>query len=168
MRMTQSEKRRFTFMFRKDLFSCRIERQAAGMILAVGSVFARAGTASANRSRFWRRPAGAGEPMTEMSVQELKKFALCLVFLLLACLSMKAQDFRATITGQVTDQTKSVVPSANVRASNIATNASVEVRSNAHGYYTLPYLNPGTYNVECSAPGFTTLRREGIVLQVAD
>jgi hypothetical protein len=78
------------------------------------------------------------------------------------------QDFRATIMGQVTDQSKSVVPNANVKAVNVANNGSTEVKTNAQGYYTIPYLNPGTYNIEASAAGFNTLKREGIVLQVAD
>jgi hypothetical protein len=78
------------------------------------------------------------------------------------------QDFRATIMGQVIDQSKSVVPNANVRAVNIANNVSTEVKTNAQGYYTIPYLNPGTYDIEVSAAGFNTLKREGIVLQVAD
>src|SRR5262245_39288858 len=73
-----------------------------------------------------------------------------------------SQDFRATIMGQVTDQSKSVVPAVTVKAVNLATNVSTEVKTNAQGYYTIPYLDPGAYNIEASAPGFNTLKREGI------
>jgi hypothetical protein len=79
-----------------------------------------------------------------------------------------AQDFRATITGQVTDPSKAVVPYATIRATRADTNVPTEVKTNEQGFYTLPYLNPGTYVIEAVADGFKTLRRTGIVLQVAD
>ena len=62
-------------MFRKDLFSCRIGSQAAGMILAIGSVLASAGIASAQTDPGVRGgPAGAGGPLAGISVQEQKFF----------------------------------------------------------------------------------------------
>lgn len=79
-----------------------------------------------------------------------------------------AQDFRATIQGQVTDPTGAAIPGAVVRAVEIETNASKEVKSTSEGVYTTPYLDPGTYNVEATATGFQTLRRTRIVLRVAD
>ena len=89
--------------------------------------------------------------------------------LVLACGAwLWAQDFRATILGQVTDSTGASVPDATVKATNTSTNESAEVKSNASGVFTIPYLQPGTYNVEISAQGFGSLRREGIILRVAD
>lgn len=79
-----------------------------------------------------------------------------------------AQDFRATITGQVTDPSQAAVPNATVRATRSDSNVSSEVTTNAQGYFTLPYLNPGTYDIEAVATGFKTLKRTGIILQVAD
>src|SRR5579884_1965709 len=79
-----------------------------------------------------------------------------------------AQDFRATLSGQVTDPTGASVPDASVRATNRETNQSVDVKTNADGHYTIPYLAPGNYNVEVTAPGFQKLVREDIVLRVAD
>src|SRR5712692_10465829 len=79
-----------------------------------------------------------------------------------------AQDYRATILGQVTDPSGSVVPQATVKATRIDTNQTTEVKTNANGIYTIPFLNPGTYNVEVSAPGFATLKRAGITLLTAD
>ena len=78
-----------------------------------------------------------------------------------------AQDFRATITGHVTDPSGAAVPNAIVKAVNIATNETKEVKANGEGVYTIPYLDPGTYTVEVSASGFQTLKRELIVLEVA-
>ncbi len=51
---------------------------------------------------------------------------------------------------------------------NVGTNDAVEVKTNTSGAYTVPYLNPGTYNIEVTAPGFNTTKRENIILRVAD
>jgi len=79
-----------------------------------------------------------------------------------------AQDFRATITGLVTDPNSAAVPGATVKAINIETDETKEVRTTSDGHYTIPYLDPGAYNIEVTASGFQTLRRERIVLRVAD
>src|SRR5215813_7265049 len=88
------------------------------------------------------------------------------LFALAACAF--AQDFRATITGLVTDPQGNVVPGAVVKAINIETNETREVKTTADGHYTIPYLTPGSYHVEATASGFQTLRRESIALRVAD
>jgi hypothetical protein len=82
--------------------------------------------------------------------------------------SVFGQDFRATLQGQVTDASGSAVPNAIVRAIQIGNNATKEVKSTGDGFYVIPYLEPGTYNVEAYAPGFQTLKRTNIVLRVAD
>ncbi len=79
-----------------------------------------------------------------------------------------AQDFRATLLGQVTDPAGAAVPNAAVRATHIETNDSTEVRTTASGEYTIPYLQPGTYTVVITAAGFNSVRRENIILRVAD
>lgn len=78
-----------------------------------------------------------------------------------------AQDFRATLSGSVTDPSGAAIPDAMVKAVNSATNEAREVKTTSLGFYTIPYLNPGTYNIEVTASGFKALKREGIVLQVA-
>src|SRR5260370_41792746 len=84
------------------------------------------------------------------------------------CAVLNAQDFRATITGQVTDASVRSIANATVKTVNVATGEGSETKTNSEGFYTLPYLNPGTYNVELSASGFNTLKRERIILRVAD
>jgi hypothetical protein len=81
--------------------------------------------------------------------------------------TLLAQDFRATLTGQVTDPSGSAIPNATVKAVNTANNDSKEAKTNGEGLYTIPYLNPGTYTVEASATGFELLKRQNIVLEVA-
>src|SRR5688572_4930465 len=74
--------------------------------------------------------------------------------LLLLAGALCAQDFRATLTGTVTDPTGAAIPDATVKATNVATNAVKEVKTTSDGLYTIPYLDPGTYNVEIAASGF--------------
>ncbi len=79
-----------------------------------------------------------------------------------------AQDFRATLTGLVTDPSGAVIPGATVRATNVTTNATKEAQTTELGVFTIPYLDPGVYDVEVSAKGFQTVVRPKIVLRVAD
>ncbi|HYL78225.1 MAG TPA: TonB-dependent receptor, partial [Bryobacteraceae bacterium] len=81
--------------------------------------------------------------------------------------AMFAQEFRATISGQVTDPSGAAIPGATVKAINIETNDTTEAKTTTNGLYSIPYLNPGVYTVEVVANGFQTLKREGIRLEVA-
>lgn len=91
------------------------------------------------------------------------------LFLLIAiAFAALAQDFRGSVSGLVTDSSGAAVPGAIVKAIRIDTNEVKEARTNSDGRYTLPYLNPALYNIEVSASGFQTLKRESITLRVAD
>lgn len=95
------------------------------------------------------------------------KFRSLLALLCVSAVGLFAQDFRATVTGTVTDPSGAVVPNAQVRAVNAATNAAKETQTDAQGVYTIPYLDPGVYSFEFSASGFQMLKREAITLAVA-
>src|ERR1017187_5967823 len=88
------------------------------------------------------------------------------VLLLLCALGLFAQD-RATLTGIVKDPSGATVPNATVKATNIANNESFEGKTTSDGLYTIPYLAPGEYNVEVTAAGFQTVRRQAITLSVS-
>jgi len=94
-------------------------------------------------------------------------FLAGLVCLAIICAAW-GQGSRATISGAVTDPSGSAVPNASVKASRAETSESQETKTNNEGRYTLPYLNPGIYNIEVKAGGFQTLKREAIVVQVGD
>ena len=89
------------------------------------------------------------------------------VTFLLLCTAVFAQDFRATLTGTVTDPSGAAIPNATVKATNTANNATKEVKTTSDGVYTIPYLDPGQYDVEVTASGFQALKRASITLQVA-
>jgi hypothetical protein len=93
----------------------------------------------------------------------------CVALALLAFTAFAlAQDFRATISGLVTDQNGQVVANAIVKAIRGDTNETKEVKTTSEGRYTIPYLNPGIYSIEVTANGFQTLKRETITLRIAD
>jgi hypothetical protein len=87
---------------------------------------------------------------------------------LILCLVSFAQEFRATLTGRVTDPTGAGVATAKVVARNAETNEQLDATTGAEGDYTIPLLKPGTYVVNVEAPGFKIAVRENIQLFVSD
>src|SRR4051794_32396543 len=87
--------------------------------------------------------------------------------LLLLSAGLYAQDFRATLSGTVTDPSGAAIPNATVKATNIAVNATKEAKTTSDGVYSIPYLDPGVYVIEVSATGFQLMKRTDITLEVA-
>jgi len=58
---------------------------------------------------------------------------------------IQAQEFRATLTGQVTDPSGAVVVSASVSAVENDTHITYTGTTSATGVYYIPYVLPGTY-----------------------
>lgn len=82
--------------------------------------------------------------------------------------SAAAQDYRATILGQVMDPGGASIPNAAVKVTKKDTGLSRETITNDTGFYTITALDPGVYDVSVTAPGFSTLRRNDITLLTAD
>jgi len=100
-------------------------------------------------------------------MQRLRCCCRCTFLLCLLSALLFSQDFRGSITGQVIDSSGGAIPNAAVKITNSETNAAKRAQTNNSGNYTVPYLEPGNYTVEVSASGFQTIKREKIVLQVA-
>ncbi|MGB6482338.1 MAG: TonB-dependent receptor [Candidatus Acidiferrales bacterium] len=79
----------------------------------------------------------------------------------------QAQEFRATLTGQVTDPSGAVVPNATVTAVNDATKISYTAKTTGKGVYYIPYVLPGSYTVTVDAPGFKTAVQDKVLLVAA-
>jgi hypothetical protein len=78
-----------------------------------------------------------------------------------------AQGERGTFNGTVTDPSGAVIANAAVKAVNVGTNVETVATTTAAGIYRMPYLQPGTYRISVSAPGFKTAIRENVILAVA-
>ena len=75
-----------------------------------------------------------------------------------------AQD--ATIQGVVTDQSGARVASARIKVTNVGTGIAQTLETNTQGVYAVPSLTPGTYRIEAAKPGFATVTRENLKLDI--
>jgi hypothetical protein len=75
-----------------------------------------------------------------------------------------AQEFRATLTGQVTDPSGAVIPGAKVTATNTDTGSTYSDVTSKAGVYYIPYVVPGTYTVKVEAEGFKIAIQDKVVL----
>ena len=72
---------------------------------------------------------------------------------------------QASITGVVRDSSQAVLPGVTVEASSPALIEKVRsVTTDSSGQYRIVDLRPGAYTVVFTLPGFSTVRREGVVL----
>src|ERR1700761_2454000 len=77
-----------------------------------------------------------------------------------------AQSSSGIVFGTVTDPSGAVVSGAAITATNVATGTTLKAVSDDSGNYVLTDLPAASYSLSCSATGFRTLERTGIVLQV--
>jgi hypothetical protein len=95
-------------------------------------------------------------------------FALLICSLLLLPSGAFAQEFRATISGSITDPTGAVVPSASIMVTETQTGTINRTTSDGAGLYVVPFLPPGNYSITVTKKGFATLTRAGITLQAQE
>jgi hypothetical protein len=99
----------------------------------------------------------------------LKHIAL-LVTLLLSffSLSAMAQETTATVNGQITDSAGAVISGAEITLTHLATKEVRTVKSNEEGYYSLPLIKPGLYDLSVKLTGFKEYINKGVELLVND
>ena len=61
----------------------------------------------------------------------------------------------ATLSGIVTDPSDAVVPGANVKIHSLATGLDRQATTDSAGIYAVPSLEPGDYQVQVTAAGFS-------------
>lgn len=79
---------------------------------------------------------------------------------------LAAQTAGATLTGYVKDPSGAAVPTAKVVLTNSATGVAVTTYTNGTGFYTFPYVIPGTYQILVNAAGFQPQVHPDINVQV--
>ena len=82
------------------------------------------------------------------------RFLLSPVFVLSQCQFLQAQTATGMIAGVVTDASGDVVPDAEVKATNEATEQEWTAASDLSGEFQLKNLPPGFYTLQVSTPGF--------------
>src|SRR5580700_3108565 len=78
-------------------------------------------------------------------------------------LPIRAQSFRGSIRGTVTDPSGAVIVGAKINVKSSATGFTRDVISLADGSFVVPELPAGEYTVSVSSPGFTTFADKAIV-----
>ncbi|MBI1353470.1 MAG: TonB-dependent receptor plug domain-containing protein [Acidobacteria bacterium] len=121
----------------------------------------------------WRGPrrAGVGAPeCVEIGgidlMHPVRALGLCLA-LAMGALPLSSQTF-GEITGSVTDSSGAVIAGAKVTVTNAGTNVTREVETNEAGNYSVPFLNPGVYNLKAEIEGFKTAAVNDRLVQVGD
>src|SRR2546425_10822028 len=85
-----------------------------------------------------------------------------LVALLVLAATSVAQEFRATISGRVSDSQNAVIAGAKIIATQIGTEAKFETVSAADGLYAIPFLPPSNYRLTAEVTGFKRYVRDNI------
>ena len=93
-----------------------------------------------------------------------KCFAMVFVVLVVTTASVQAQS-DGSLRGYIKDEQGAVLPGITVTATSPALLAPVTAVTDGDGYYRLLNLPPGTYTITAELAGFTTYRREGIVMR---
>lgn len=98
-------------------------------------------------------------------LQGMSFLYLILVSLLLLG-SRQAFGQSAQVQGRVTDSSGAVIPDASVTVTNAATGITLKTQTNNDGEYTVPFLQPGDYNITVEHAGFKLMERAGVHLNV--
>jgi hypothetical protein len=97
----------------------------------------------------------------------LLSFAVLIISLrFVAPMSVSAQVAGATLSGTVTDPSGAVVLNSQMTIKNEGTGVTRNVSTDAAGFYSVPNLVPGAYELTVTASGFKTQVRSGIRLTV--
>jgi hypothetical protein len=88
---------------------------------------------------------------------------ILMVALLCAC-PLKAQT--SEVSGLVKDSSGASVSSAVIRIQNTETGAKSETKSNQEGFYVLPFLKAGIYEMTVEATGFRIINQTGVRITV--
>lgn len=98
----------------------------------------------------------------------LSYVGLIAVFTFLPLFSdVSAQSQRGQIVGRITDSTGAVVPVANVEVTDPSTGVKLETKTNDSGFYTVPYVQYGRYEVKVTAAGFAPSVLSGVEVATA-
>ncbi len=89
---------------------------------------------------------------------------IALLLFLFTVLGLASASITGTISGVVTDPTGAVISGATVVATNSQTGIKTTATTDSKGFYSLPSLAVGSYDLEISQKGFRTQRVTGLVI----
>jgi hypothetical protein len=95
----------------------------------------------------------------------MQKVASILLVVLASASPLFAQA-TATINGRIVDQGGAVLPGATVTVTERATDVTRTTVTNSEGLYSVPALNPGTYDIKAELSGFAPQSRNNVQLLI--
>src|SRR5260221_10937297 len=98
---------------------------------------------------------GSDIPMKNSSVIRVAA-ALCLIVILAAPYSIRAQVAGGAVTGTVTGESGAAMPGVRVSIQDVGSGQSRIAGTNTSGIFSVPDLPPGKYEMTVAASGFTT------------
>jgi Carboxypeptidase regulatory-like domain/TonB-dependent Receptor Plug Domain len=107
--------------------------------------------------------------MPRRILQNVQVFSSWFVLLAMATFSARplpAQVAGATLSGAVTDPSGAAIVGARVSVTNRETGVNRAGVTDAAGFYSVPNLAPGTYDITVSAEGFATAKNVDVELTV--
>jgi hypothetical protein len=101
-------------------------------------------------------------PGLSVGLAALLLTSLCLL------IPVAAQESRGSVSGRVTDPSGAAAAGARVTITNTATSTATTVTAGEDGNYTVPFLQPGIYEVAVEAVGFKRAVRQRVEVRVGD
>src|ERR1700728_1739066 len=93
-----------------------------------------------------------------------RRCAVSVVAFVLLTLAIASASITGSISGVVTDKSGAVISGALVTATETQTGVQTTQKTDAKGFYNLPTLAVGTYDLEITQAGFKTYRQTGLVI----
>jgi outer membrane receptor protein involved in Fe transport len=91
---------------------------------------------------------------------------LLLTFVALAGSAPAWAQATGSIAGSVTDESGAVLPGVMIEVTNVETSQVRTAVTREDGFYTVPLLRPGAYQVKGTLPGFKVFVRDGVTVTV--
>ena len=94
------------------------------------------------------------------------RFAFVLVLAAIGVPALGFAQATGSIAGVVTDESGAVMPGVTIDVTNVGTNQTRTAVTGTDGYYSIPLLAPGQYEVRGTLPGFKVFVRDGVTVTV--
>jgi hypothetical protein len=95
-----------------------------------------------------------------------KSILMVIIFSLSLAVSMYSQVTGASLSGIITDASGGAISGAQISVRNTATDITKDTTTDSVGFYTVPNLPPGNYEVKITAAGFTSAVQSNLALAV--
>jgi hypothetical protein len=97
-----------------------------------------------------------------------RRSLLTAMFPILLLLAFRSEAFAqsAQLTGIITDGNSALIAGAQITLTNIHTGVNRKAMTNAYGYYSIPFVAPGNYQLNVVANGFKPVTRNNLSINV--